>query len=406
VPFGAEKGFIMRIVLVSSWPTDVIGGSGTAVYFNALHDGLRDRGYEVEAITPNFDITDYVEVTLKRFLFNTELRTDPRVLSADLVFGFDYDGYGLDNANRPPMITTAHAVYGDVIRWESEPARTMVEAQAFFDRVAMQKADRITIGSQYAKERLVTLYGLEADKIEVIPHGMLQPGWLRLLRSEPRVENDHPVILSVGKMYPRKRTNILLEALALLRNKYPTLELRIVGDGLEWDRLHAVADQLKVQDRVTWLGHIADDRAFAREWRQADILCHPSCQETFGYVYLEAMTAGLPIVAARAGAAPEVLGDAALLAEPENPQSLAEALDRFLQDEVLRQRYARRAEARAGQFSHARMIDQYVRLIEEVIANADSRRREGASLSPTGWPKAESPLHFSFSAMRRMRGRG
>jgi hypothetical protein len=101
-----------------------------------------------------------------------------------------------------------------------------------------------------------------------------------------------------------------------------------------------------------------------------------------------------------------VLGNAALLAEPENPQSLAEVLDRFLQDEVLRQRYARRAQARAGQFSHARMIDQYVRLIEEVTANAESRRREGSILAPVGWPKAESPLHFSFSAMRRMRGRG
>lgn len=396
----------MRIVLVSSWPTDVIGGSGTAVYFNALHDGLRDRGYEVEAITPNFDITDYVEVTLKRFLFNTELRTDPRVHSADLVFGLDYDGYGLDNANRPPMITTAHAVYGDVIRWESEPARTMVEAQAFFDQVAMHKADRITIGSQYARERLVTLYSLEPEKIEVIPHGMLEPEWLRLLRSEPRIENDHPVILSVGKMYPRKRTNILLETVALLRDKYPTLELRIVGDGLEWDRLHAVADQLKVQDRVTWLGHIADDRAFAREWRQADIFCHPSCQETFGYVYLEAMTAGMPIVAARAGAAPEVLGDAALLAEPENPQSLAHALDQFLQNEVLRQRYARRAEARAMQFSHTRMIDQYVRLIKEVMANANGRQRTGTVVSPTGWPKGEAALQFPSPEMRRMRGRG
>ena len=359
----------MRIVLVSSWPTDVIGGSGTAVFFNALRDGLQDRGFDVDLITPNFDISNYVEVTLKRFLFNTELRTDPRVLSADLVFGFDYDGYGLDENNRPPMITTAHAVYGDVIRWESEPARTMVEAQAFFDRVAMQKADRVTIGSQYAKERLVSLYGLEPDKIAVIPHGMVQPGWLPLVKSEPRVENDHPVILSVGKMYPRKRTNVLLEAVALLSNKYPTLEVRIVGDGLEWDRLHAVADKLNIQHHVTWLGHIADDRAFAREWRQADILCHPSCQETFGYIYLEAMKVGMPIVAARAGAAPEVLGNAALLAEPEDPQSLADALDQFLQDDVLRHRYEQRAKLRAERFSHDNMIDQYVGLIEALTGS-------------------------------------
>src|SRR5260221_14469050 len=127
----------MHIVLVTSWPTQVLAGSGTAVFFNALHSGLVARGYEVEVIASEFDITDYVEVTLKRFLFNTELRTDPRVQAANVVIGFDYDGYGLDPATRPPMITSALAVYGDVIRWETEPVRSMSQVQAFSDLVAL-----------------------------------------------------------------------------------------------------------------------------------------------------------------------------------------------------------------------------------------------------------------------------
>src|SRR5260221_22738 len=101
----------LRIVLVTSWPTEVLGGSGTAVFFNALNSGLVARGYHIELIAPEFDVTDYVEATLRRFLFNTELRTDPRIQSADVVIGFDYDGYGLDPANRPPMLTAALAVY-------------------------------------------------------------------------------------------------------------------------------------------------------------------------------------------------------------------------------------------------------------------------------------------------------
>ncbi|MFN7209423.1 MAG: hypothetical protein ACK4P1_03390, partial [Aggregatilineales bacterium] len=86
----------MRIVVITSWSTDVIGGSGTAVFFKAFLAGLRERGYAVEVIAPNFDSTDYIETTLKRFQFNTELRTDPRLRQADLIIGFDYDGYGLD----------------------------------------------------------------------------------------------------------------------------------------------------------------------------------------------------------------------------------------------------------------------------------------------------------------------
>src|SRR5258707_4122975 len=313
----------MRIALITTWPTKVSGGSGTAVFFNSFVAGLRTHGYEIDVIAPNFAVSAYVQATLRRFLFNPDLRTDERVLSADLVIGFDYDGYGLDPANRPPMLTSGHAVYGDVIRWESEPFRTMVEAQAFFDRVAMERTDHVTIGSQYAKDHIVELYGIVPDKITVIPHGMMQPAWLPLVDGSPRVENDHPVVLAVGKLYPRKRVNILLQAIALLCGAYPSIELRIVGDGLEWDRLHKVADDLNLGARVTWLAHIADDAEIAREWRQADIFCHPSRQETFGFVYLEAMTLGKPIVAGRAGAAPEVLNGAQLLAEPEYPAARA-----------------------------------------------------------------------------------
>jgi glycosyltransferase involved in cell wall biosynthesis len=356
----------MLIALVTSWPTEVLGGSGTAVFFHALRSGLLGHGYEIDVIAPEFDITDYVEVTLKRFLFNTDLHTDPRVRAADVVIGLDYDGYGLDPANRPPMITSAHAVYGDVIQWETEPVRTMVQAQAFFDRVAMERTDQVTIGSQYAKDRIVSLYGIPPEKISVIPHGMVTPTWMPLVEAQARLKNDHPILLAVGKMYPRKRFDILLEALALLKSSYPTLELRIVGNGLEWDRLHQLAATLNLADQVSWLGQIDDDAAFAREWRQADIFCHPSCQETFGFVYLEAMLLGKAIVAARAGAAPEVLGDSALLVAPEDPASLAEGLDRLLLDNALRDHYGRLARQRAANYSFARMIDGYVAIIEQL----------------------------------------
>lgn len=358
----------MRILIVTSWATDVIGGSGTAVFFNSFLSGLRERGFEVEVIAPNFDVSDYVEATLRRFLFNAELRTDPRIGEADVIIGFDYDGYALDPATRPPMIASAHAIYGDLVEWETDPVRTMVHAQAFFDRVSMQQADLVTTGSAYAKARLSELYGLPPEKIVVIPHGRTEPAWMRLVEAEPRTENDHPIILAVGKMYPRKRLELLLRAIPLLRGKYPTLEVRIVGNGLEWDRLHALADALGVNPHITWLSHITDDAAFAREWRQADVFCHPSSQESFGYVYLEAMRLGKAIVTTRSSAGPEVVGDAGLLVEPENPGALAAALDRFLSDPELRTRYGERARQRAARFTQEAMIDGYVQAIEAVAA--------------------------------------
>jgi glycosyltransferase involved in cell wall biosynthesis len=357
----------MRIALVSSWYTDVSGGSGTAVFYQAFIGGLKQQGYEIDVIAPTFTTEDYVDVTLERFLFNTELRTDPRIQNADVVIGFDYDGYGLDPVHNPPLICSAHAVFADVLKWETEPVRTMVHAQAYFDKIAMRKAKIVTIGSQYAKDRIVALYGIAPEKIQVIHHGMLEASWMKYINAEPRQPNEHPVILSVGKMYPRKRTNILLRAIAILREKYPSVELRVAGDGLEFDRLRQLSNELNLNGNVTWLGYVADDQQMAREWRQADVFAHSSSQETFGYVYLEAMRLGKPIVAARAGAAPEVIGDAGLLPDAEDPAAMAAALDTMLSSRELQAKYEARALKQAQHFPHSKMVDGYVDVIERVV---------------------------------------
>jgi glycosyltransferase involved in cell wall biosynthesis len=358
----------MRVTLITSWATDVSGGSGTAVFFQSLYNGLQQRGYHVDVIAPNFDVTDYVAVTLQRLLFNARLAGDPRIHQADVLIGFDYDGYGLEPARRPPLIASAHAVYGDVLQWEDGEVATMVKAQAYFDQIMMHNADVVTIGSQYAKDRLIDLYGIDGRKIDVIPHGMIEPTWMRYAETMPRQPNDHPIILSVGKMYPRKRTDILLRAVPLLLEKYPTLEVRVVGDGLMYERYLELSAQLDIRDHVTFLGHISDDAAFAYEWVQADVFCHPSSQETFGFVYLEAMRLGKPIVAVRAGAAPEVVGGSGRLAEPENPAALAAELDFFLSNPRARHMYGTRAQCRAAQFTHDRMLDGYDRAITRALA--------------------------------------
>jgi glycosyltransferase involved in cell wall biosynthesis len=369
----------MRINVITSWFTDVSGGSGTGVFFNSFVGGLRDRGYDVDLIAPVLREKSYVNITLERFLFNTQLRSDPRIQQADVLIGFDYDGYGIDPFHRPPMIASAHALFGDVIQWEREPVRTMVESQAYFDRVAMQQADHVTAGSEYARQRIHELYGVPLWKISAIPHGMITPHWLTLARAQEPTPNDHPVLLAVSKMYPRKRLDILLHAMPAVIAARPDVELRVVGDGLEYDHMRALSQQLGIDNHVTWLGHVSDDLAFAREWRQADIFCHPSLQETFGYVYLEAMLLGKPIVASRAGAAPEVVGEAGLLVEPEDSSAFANALLRLIGDSDLRRQLSQRARSRAPLYTQRRMIDGYAEIMDELIYSHNRYQSNGHS---------------------------
>ena len=137
-------------------------------------------------------------------------------------------------------------------------------------------------------------------------------------------------MLCVCRFYPRKRLELLLGAASRLRG----LQFRIVGDGPERERLRAICREKGLDETVHWLGNLSQDE-LAREYNRCDVFCLPSVQEGFGIVFLEAMAAGKPIVAARAGAVPEVV-EQGLLVEPDSEEALAEALQRLYTEPALR----------------------------------------------------------------------
>ena len=125
--------------------------------------------------------------------------------------------------------------------------------------------------------------------------------------------------------------------------------------------------QPPLQGIVRHLGYV--DPARRRElYEGARLLVQPSFEEGFGFPVLEAMTIGVPVVAANRGALPEVLGDAGLLVDPDDPDQIASAIDRMLNDETLAASCASRGAARARQFDWphtARLVHAaYQRAIE------------------------------------------
>jgi glycosyltransferase involved in cell wall biosynthesis len=137
------------------------------------------------------------------------------------------------------------------------------------------------------------------------------------------------VVLSVARFYRRKRIDLLLEAARSLEDRIPGFELRIVGDGPERRRLHARAPH-----SAKFLGTVSRGD-LALEYKRCDVFCLPSVQEGFGIVFLEAMAAGCAIVATAASAVPEVVPHA-LLAAPNDVDSLAQALYLTWSDPALR----------------------------------------------------------------------
>jgi glycosyltransferase involved in cell wall biosynthesis len=209
--------------------------------------------------------------------------------------------------------------------------------QARLEAKHARRADRVITISQYCVGRLEELYGVR--NAVVVPELIDLEEWRRLFQANPAQPHDRRfTVLSVCRFYPRKRLDVLLRAAALLRNDIPQLEIRIVGGGPERQRLGQLASELRLAQTVRWVGDVSMNQ-LAAEYNRCDVFCLPSAQEGFGIVFLEAMAAGKPIVAARAAAVPEVVRSGVLV-EPENPEALADGILRLYRDPNLRQSFA------------------------------------------------------------------
>jgi glycosyltransferase involved in cell wall biosynthesis/predicted metal-dependent phosphoesterase TrpH len=142
------------------------------------------------------------------------------------------------------------------------------------------------------------------------------------------------LLLSVGRVSHEKRLNVLLEAYSLVAQEPPHVRLVIAGDGPARDELEQTAPEGTV-----FTGELVGER-LAALYASADVFCFPSTTDTFGQVLLEAGASGLPVVAAAAGGALELVHDAhtGLLVQPEQPHLFADALLRLTRDPALRRR--------------------------------------------------------------------
>lgn len=287
-----------------------------------MADALRHAGIDVDLVTPPIQTPVY---TATRLLFNETLRW--RTFSGDATIGIDADGYTIaGKRNALPHIACIKGVLGDATLFERGVTRASMALQSRLEALHARRADLVITISQYCARRLKALYGVK--NAVVVPELINLDSWRSLFHSNlaaPGVRGF--TVLCVCRFYPRKRVDVLLRAAAILRDRIPQLEVRIVGNGPETARLHQIASDLHLESTVRWLGDV-NLRSLAGEYARSDVFCLPSSQEGFGIVFLEAMAAAKPIVAAHAAAVPEVVrADIdGLLVEPDNPEAFAEGL--------------------------------------------------------------------------------
>lgn len=373
----------MRIAFLNSWLESRARGSGSAVAIDGLARGLEALGHRVDRIEPAVGRGGAVG----RLAFNATLpaRFDPSPY--DLVVGFDFDGCWLGPLP-VPRVTCLKGIMADEARFESGLTRLRFRLLSRLERRAARRADRVVVTSEYSRRTAVRRYGVAPDRVDVVPEGIDPDRWMDAdaagsaagrtgpeggTEPEDRAATDAGparVILNVARQYPRKDTATLLRALPSVRRAVPGTRLRIVGGGPRLPALRRLASELGIAPHVDFAGELESLADLRRAYRRARVFCLPSLQEGFGIVCLEAMASGCPVVAARAGALPEVVpdGEAGLLVPPRDEVALADALARVLTDDALHGRLAAAGRERARRFAWPTVAGRF---LDTVAAGGD-----------------------------------
>lgn len=349
-----------RLLFVTGTPAGVRRGSGTFVGISVLRQALEEAGHRVEQLAP--DLSSHA--LLPRLAFNLAARRDAKrrgAFDADAVVGFDLDGLfvRVPGARR---VASIKGVIADERRFENGWTRFAMGIAARLERANVRHADVVLTTSAYAATRIAEEYGLERSHIGIVPEPIALARWNAALDAASRATRaGEAVILCVAHLYPRKNVAELVRAMAFL--KTPS-RLRVVGTGPEAPALEALVRALGLGDRVAILGHVPFE-TLAAEYRSADVFCLPSLQEGFGIVFLEAMAAGLPIVACRAAAVPEVVpdGECGILVPPDEIHGLASALDRLASDVSERARLGEAGRRRVTRYDAPLVAKEFLRAI-------------------------------------------
>ena len=237
---------------------------------------------------------------------------------------------------------------------------------------AARRSQKILTVSEASKRDIIRFLNVPADKVIVVYNAIderfgVAPSEEVIARVRERYQLDHRFVLYVGNIKPHKNLVRLVEAFDRLRTRgFDDLTLLIIGDEIsKLPALRRAVHSHKLHKRVRFLGYLPDD-TLAVLYRLAGVFVFPSLYEGFGLPPLEAMACGAPVVTSNVSSLPEVAGDAAVLVDPYDADSIADGVAKVLSDPALRDEMRAKGIARAREFSWKRSVSRTREIYQEV----------------------------------------
>jgi len=386
--------------LILSWEYPPLIEGGLARHVRKLAEGLATEGIEVHVITRGHEESPPEEDVCGVMVHRVREPERPRDLGEfvtwiehmnadmlaagvelgdridfDLVHGHDWlvagAGDHLAKRFRCPLAVTIHATeYGRHQGWVDKHPQSYIHG---VERWMANRAERVIACSSYMREHVADVFGLEEERILVIPNGidpkeLVPVDDLDSLRARFAAPHEHLVLL-VGRLVYEKGFQIALEALPGLIERVGDVRFLVAGSGTAEAELRRQAADRGLDDHGTFLGWIGDDVLHSL-YRIADLTVVPSIYEPFGLVALEAMASGCPCLVSDTGGLREVVPneDVGLRFRSRDPASLAAMAERVLVDPALRDRLVAEASEHVLSFDWADVARQTAAVYRELAA--------------------------------------
>jgi glycogen(starch) synthase len=391
-------------VLILSWEYPPLIEGGLARHVRKLSEGLVELGVEVHVLTRGGEETPAEEVAagvrvhrirepkrptdLGEFVAWVEHMNSDMLAAGvelgdrfafDLVHGHDWlVASACDHLAKrfeTPLLTTIHATeHGRHQGWVDKHPQSYIHG---VERWITNRSERVIACSVYMREQISDIFGVEEEKVAVIPNGIDPEDLyvpdepeLRRLRSEFAAPEENLVLL-IGRLVYEKGFQLALEAMPALIKNVPGTRFLVAGSGTHEQELHRQAEELGLMDHGTFLGWIGDDVLHSL-YRIADVCVVPSIYEPFGLVALEAMASGCPCIVADTGGLREVVpdGEVGLRFRSHDPVALAEVTERVLTDGELGKRLIAEAHEHVRRFDWADVAERTAAVYGELAPDA------------------------------------
>jgi glycogen synthase len=386
-------------VLMLSWEYPPLIEGGLARHVRKLSENLADLDVEVHVLTRGREESPSEEVVagvhlhrvreplrpaeLGEFITWVEhMNTDMLAAGVELGDRYDFDlvhghdwlvsvaGDHLAKRLRAPLVMTVHATeFGRHQGWVDKHPQSHIHG---IERWMANRAEQVIACSAYMRDHICDIYGIEDDRVAVIPNGIdpadLQP-WddaeMRRFRSRFAAPGEKLVLL-VGRLVYEKGFQIALEAMPRVIRELGDVRFLVAGSGTHERELQEQAVSLGLDAHGTFLGWIGDD-VLHTLYRIADLTVVPSIYEPFGLVALEAMASGCPCLVADTGGLREVVPheEVGLRFRSRDPDSLAEVAIRVLSDDELGRRLVAEAYEHVRSFDWSDVAEQTAALYEQ-----------------------------------------